>query len=254
MLREINMHEAGAPGLQTSEYRERHKDGHWMRILSRGKIIAWSPDGKPARIIGTDADITSLKSAEEKLQFANTLLTTQMETSPDGILVVDANARIISFNRRFADMWGISLDLLEAKDDAPVLAAVMSSMKDPHAFVARVKYLYEHPEEGGRDELETTDGRFFDRHTGVLRTPTVEAAWPRLVLSRHHRAQTGRSRDSPDRALRCADGARQPRRLHGGGRARDRQRQTRRQDLWRALPRPRSVQGRERHAGPSHRR
>ncbi|HEY4925279.1 MAG TPA: EAL domain-containing protein [Roseiarcus sp.] len=122
-------------------------------------------------VAGIDADIVRLKHAEEKLQFANTLLTTQMETSPDGILVVDADARIISFNRRFADMWSVSLDLLEAKDDAPVLAAVMSAMKDPQAFVARVKYLYQHPEEGGRDELETRDGRFIDRHTGVLRTP-----------------------------------------------------------------------------------
>ena len=122
-------------------------------------------------VAGIDADIVRLKNAEEKLQFANTLLTTQMETSPDGILVVDADARIISFNRRFADMWDVSLDLLEAKDDAPVLAAVMSAMKDPQAFVARVKYLYQHPEESGRDELETRDGRFFDRHTGVLRTP-----------------------------------------------------------------------------------
>lgn len=137
------------------------------RKRAEAKLMA--ADGENAA--GADDDEADLKSAEEKLQFANTLLTTQMETSPDGILVVDANARIISFNRRFADMWGVSLDLLEAKDDAPVLAAVTSAMKDPQAFVARVKYLYQHPEEGGRDELETRDGRFIDRHTGVLRTP-----------------------------------------------------------------------------------
>jgi len=131
-------------------------------------------ESERAQVFETDPEAASLKNTEAKLQFANTLLTTQMETSPDGILVVDANARIISFNRRFADMWGVSLDLLEAKDDAPVLKAVMSAMKDPQAFVARVRYLYEHPEEGGRDELETRDGRFFDRHTGVLRTPSGE--------------------------------------------------------------------------------
>jgi diguanylate cyclase (GGDEF)-like protein len=125
---------------------------------------------KPARIIGTDTDVTILKNAEERLQFANTLLTTQLETSPDGILVVDTNLRIISYNRRFADMWRIPLDVLRAQDDAPVLDAVMSAMLDPQAFVARVQYLYEHPEEESHDELETKDGRFIDRHTGVLRT------------------------------------------------------------------------------------
>ena len=167
---ETAQQDLGNNAFMTSEYRERHKDGHWIWILSRGKTIEWLPDGKPARIIGTDTDVTILKNAEEKLQFANTLLTTEMETSPDGILVVDTNLRIISYNRRFADMWRIPLDVLEAQDDAPVLDAVMSSMLDAGAFVARVKYLYEHPEEQGHDELETKDGRFIDRHTGVLRT------------------------------------------------------------------------------------
>ena len=43
-------------------------------------------------------------------------------------------------------------------------------VKDPDAFVARVQYLYEHPEDTAHDEVETADGRFLDRHTDVLRT------------------------------------------------------------------------------------
>ena len=167
---ETAQQDLGNSDFMTSEYRELHRDGHWMWILSRGKTIEWLPDGKPARIIGTDTDVTILKNAEEKLKFANTLLTTAMETSPDGILVVDTNLRIISFNRRFADMWRIPLDVLQARDDAPVLDAVTSAVLDPQAFAARVQHLYEHPEEEGHDELETKDGRFIDRHTGVLRT------------------------------------------------------------------------------------
>jgi diguanylate cyclase (GGDEF)-like protein/PAS domain S-box-containing protein len=151
------------------EYRERHAEGHYVWILSRGGPVEWFPDGKPSRFVGTDTDITSLKKAEEELQFANTLLKTQMETSLDAILVVDANAKIISFNRRFAEMWNIPLDLLHGEDDAPVLAAVSSSMPDPQAFAARVEYFYAHPEAEGHDQLETTDGRVVDRHTAALR-------------------------------------------------------------------------------------
>ena len=152
------------------EYRERHRDGHYVWILSRGGPVEWFPDGRPSRMLGTDTDITSLKKAEEELQFANTLLTTQMETSPDAILVVDANAKIISFNWRFSEMWNVPLDVLRAEADAPVLAAVTSAMADPEAFVARVKYLYAHPEEEGHDRLDTRDGRVIDRHTAVLET------------------------------------------------------------------------------------
>jgi PAS domain S-box-containing protein len=117
-----------------------------------------------------ETDIAGLKRIEEELQFANTLLSTQMESSPDGILVVDANSEVISFNQRYADMWRLSTDLLQAKDDERILAAVTAIMTDPRAFLDRVRHLYEHPEEEGRDELETKDGRFIDRHTKVLRT------------------------------------------------------------------------------------
>ena len=48
------------------EYREQHRDGHYIWILSRGKPVEWMPDGSIARVIGTDTDITSLKLAEAK--------------------------------------------------------------------------------------------------------------------------------------------------------------------------------------------
>ena len=79
-------------------------------------------------------------------------------------------ARIISFNQRFAAMWQIPLDAFGSGEDAPILAAVSGAMKDPAVFGARVRYLYAHPEDVGREELETNDGRFIERHTSSLRT------------------------------------------------------------------------------------
>lgn len=106
------------------------------------------------------------------LEFANTLLTTTMETSPDAILAVDEHARIISSNQRFAEMWKIPQELMNSAIDGPILEAVVRSMKDPVGFAARVEDLYAHPEKDGRDQLETNDGRFVDRYTAGLRTAT----------------------------------------------------------------------------------
>jgi diguanylate cyclase (GGDEF)-like protein/PAS domain S-box-containing protein len=161
----------GQDTASTNEFRELHKDGRWIRILTRAKVIEWGPNGEKQRFIGTDTDVTDLKNAEEKLQFANTLLRTQMDASPDGILVVDPQDRIISYNRRFADIWRITEDLLRAEEDSPVLMAVASAMKNPEAFVARVKHIYAHQDAEAQDELETKDGRSIDRHTQALRTP-----------------------------------------------------------------------------------
>jgi diguanylate cyclase (GGDEF)-like protein/PAS domain S-box-containing protein len=102
-------------------------------------------------------------------QFLATLHRTAMESSPDGILVVDAEARIISFNRRFVELWNLPHDIVAAGNDAPVLATVTGRLKDPKKFLARVRYLYDHPDEKGHDELELADGRIIDRHTAALR-------------------------------------------------------------------------------------
>ncbi len=48
------------------EYRERHREGHYIWVMSRGKPVEFTADGSVARIIGTDTDITNLKLAEDE--------------------------------------------------------------------------------------------------------------------------------------------------------------------------------------------
>ena len=120
--------------------------------------------------IGILRDTSQRKEADDKLQFANILLKTQMEASLDGILIVDASLKIISFNARFADMWNIPLDDLTNADDAVVLEKVASAVKDQANFIARVQYLYDSPEENSHDEYETTDERSIERYTIPLTT------------------------------------------------------------------------------------
>jgi diguanylate cyclase (GGDEF)-like protein/PAS domain S-box-containing protein len=153
------------------DYRTVLDDDSVRHVQERGRTFGDSR-GVVVGSIGTVQDITERKHAEEKLVFANTLLTTQMETSPDAMLVVDESGRITSSNRRFAEMWSLPAELLQSGDDKPVLAAVTSMMKNPAAFAARVQHLYQHPEQSVHEELETTDGRFIDRYTASLRSPS----------------------------------------------------------------------------------
>jgi two-component system, cell cycle sensor histidine kinase and response regulator CckA len=127
---------------------------------AKGEIVA---------VIETIQDITERKHTEEELEFKNVILSTQQETSIDGILIVDGNDTIISYNRRFVDLWEIPPELVEAGDDAQVLQLSANKDIDPASFVARVKYLYEHKEEKCQEELFLKDGRVIDRYSAPMR-------------------------------------------------------------------------------------
>ena len=50
----------------TAEFRMKHKNGDWVWILSKGKVIEWSIEEKPVKMFGTHSDITEKKQLEEK--------------------------------------------------------------------------------------------------------------------------------------------------------------------------------------------
>ncbi|MBF0425135.1 MAG: PAS domain S-box protein [Magnetococcales bacterium] len=63
----VHDHFQGHIGSFTSEHRMRHHDGHWLWILSRGRVIERDEHGTPLRMVGADLDITPRKVMEERL-------------------------------------------------------------------------------------------------------------------------------------------------------------------------------------------
>jgi diguanylate cyclase (GGDEF)-like protein/PAS domain S-box-containing protein len=125
--------------------------------------------GAEWQIISITRDITERKAAEEKLLFANLLLKTEMEASPDGILVINGKGVILLYNARFADMWRVPQALLDGADAGALLAHVASLAKDPSQFLRRVNEIRSHPDLDSETEVETADGRVIERHSVALR-------------------------------------------------------------------------------------
>lgn len=88
-----------------------------------------------------------------------------LESTADGILVVDQQGRVVSFNGKFVRMWGISDTVLLTKDDKQFLGFVLSQLKEPGAFLNRVQELYTHPSSESYDLVEFKDGRIFERYS-----------------------------------------------------------------------------------------
>ena len=108
------------------------------------------------------------KREEEEIRLSNVILKTQQETSPDGILIVDKSGKILSFNHRFTEIWGIPLDVIDSRSDERALSYVLDKLSDPEEFIARVKNLYEHQEEKSREEILLKDGNVLERYSAPM--------------------------------------------------------------------------------------
>ena len=64
----LEAHFAGESEDYECEARMRHRDGHWVWVLDRGRVISWTPDGKPEWMAGTHLEVTRRKRAEAELQ------------------------------------------------------------------------------------------------------------------------------------------------------------------------------------------
>jgi signal transduction histidine kinase len=153
-----------------AEYRVVHRNGEVRHVHTKSAFVL-DEAGRPVRLVGVAQDVTDRKRAEEALLRSNAVLRAQQEAGIDGILVVDEHLRVISFNRRFTELWNLSPSAMATAEDESLLARVAAQLRDPDEFRARVDDLYRHQDESSRDEVYLLDGRVFDRYSAPAISP-----------------------------------------------------------------------------------
>ncbi|HVR39434.1 MAG TPA: PAS domain S-box protein, partial [Thermoanaerobaculia bacterium] len=108
------------------------------------------------------------------------ILKAQQEATFDGILVVDQSGNVLSYNRRFLEIWGIPPDIAARADDNELLGYAAGAVADWDDFIELVNYLYEHPDEVRHgDPVPLKDGRTLHRSSTpiIVGGNTVGRAW-----------------------------------------------------------------------------
>lgn len=86
------------------EYREKHKDGHYIWIESSGQPAAWDVTGNPTRFVGIDVDVTVKRELELQLKENHQALTRALENYPHGMSMFNAEHVLTVANRKFFEM------------------------------------------------------------------------------------------------------------------------------------------------------
>ncbi len=146
-----------------AQRRLRRRDGTLVPVEISARRLS---DG---RLLGLVRDISDRQRSEQALERSLSLLQATLESTADGILVVDRDRRVVSYNQKFAEMWRFPPDVPDAGDTRRLLTLVQDQLEDPDAFMRKLEVLHDDPEAESYDVLRCKDGRVFERYSQAQR-------------------------------------------------------------------------------------
>ena len=146
------------------EYSFLSPNGNILDIEDRGFILR-SKNGVAKRIIGAATNVSKRNEFKNSLQDAYSNLQAVLESTADGILVVDNNGKVINYNNKFTELWQLPNNILEKKDDQILLNFVANQLLNPDKWMARVHEIYLEPNTNSIDIAVLKDGRTFERYS-----------------------------------------------------------------------------------------
>jgi diguanylate cyclase (GGDEF)-like protein/PAS domain S-box-containing protein len=155
------------------EYRERHADGHYIWVLSRGRVVSRDAEGNARRSVGTDFDVTHLKNSETELRLLSHRFGLAIGAAKMGVWEYDIGTGQHIWDSTTRELFGVA----------------KTGPLSPNAWVSVL-----HPEDRSRmielsSKTELTQGRFELNYRIILPNGDVRHIRSRSV--RHVDRTTG---------------------------------------------------------------
>jgi len=121
--------------------------------------------------ISIQTDITKRMQTQLALERSKALLKARQEADLDGVLVIDEQETITSYNRQFCEMWQIPEELMRFGNNEKLIKSILLLLTEPQEVLRQMKHLKENPTTASRNEINLNDGRVFDCYS----TPVLSA-------------------------------------------------------------------------------
>ncbi len=179
------------------EVEMQRKGGGTFTVLFSASLITIG--GQPFSL-NSLLDITARKQSEAARDESLALTRATLESTADGILVVNAAGHIETFNQNFADMWRLEEVDAAAPNEAAILRTILDQLVAPEEFLASVRDVYSRSIEKVFDVLHGKDGRVFERYSRpqLVAGGLAGRVWSFRDISQRRRAEAA-LRESEER-------------------------------------------------------
>jgi len=129
--------------------------------------VAVTVKGAPGRDVRSQVGGSVSLVSERTTQLEKSVALTQatLDSTADGILVVNQEGRMAGYNKKFLAIWNLPPSLIESRHYQDMLNAVLWQIKDPEGFNKKFRELNETPDAASYDLIEFVDGRIFERYS-----------------------------------------------------------------------------------------
>ena len=157
-------------------------------LRTRGDVVK-DAQGHVLRMVGTSWDITELTEATQERERSLSLLQAAVESTADGILVVDRMGKVTLVNRQLQKLWDISAEKLEMADEVTLRDLMLEKVEDRHGFWAGILEVQDRPESESTDVVRLEDGRVYERRSRPQRVgqTVVGRVWSYRDVSERER-------------------------------------------------------------------
>ena len=167
-LSEEHLNPAGICSRLDAPIRHHGKVLGFISVEQSGACRAWAAE--EVSFVGSLADLMSLiaesgkrQKAEDALRYSNSVLKAALNSTNEGIIIVNRDGLITGTNKKFLDLWNLSRESLINQKVSQVLSLFANQVSEPEAFSGCVAMLFAQPELENVDIIECKDGRVFER-------------------------------------------------------------------------------------------
>jgi len=148
------------------DLRLRHAEGHWVWVHLLGNVLARDTAGRALRMGGVAMDISARREAEAAQRLAKAIV----DNTREGILVCDADGRILSVNPAFERLTGYAAgEVLGRKP-----SVLSSGLHDEAFYAAMWDALLRHGRWEGEIWNRRRNGELYPEHLSIIRVPEGE--------------------------------------------------------------------------------